>query len=75
MIKKIIVTLLLLSSLCCTLQIQTFAAPATTPSNIESVTPFADLYEWRYKVINGELYKRLYNKTQEKWVGPWIAAN
>lgn len=75
MMKKIIVTLLLLSSLCCTLQIQTFATPATISENIESVTPLADIYEWRYKMINGKLYKRLYNRTQEKWVGPWIAVN
>ena len=27
--------------------------------------------EWRYKVINGKLYKRLYDTTSEKWLTDW----
>lgn len=27
--------------------------------------------EWRYKVINGKLYRRLFDKTSGKWVGEW----
>lgn len=28
--------------------------------------------EWRYKVINGVLYKRLYDHSINNWVGNWI---
>lgn len=27
---------------------------------------------WKYKVINGKLYKRLWNKTQNKWETEWM---
>lgn len=32
----------------------------------------AYIIEWRYKVIDGHLYKRLYNATTEEWIGDWI---
>lgn len=32
----------------------------------------AYIYEWFYKVIDGHVYKRLYNCTKEEWVGDWI---
>lgn len=32
----------------------------------------AYIYEWRYKVIDGHFYKRLFNCTKEEWVGDWI---
>lgn len=31
-----------------------------------------DVLVWKYKSINGKMYKRLYNKTAGKWVGDWI---
>lgn len=45
--------------------------PATDNSQ-SSVTPFADIIDWRYKVENNKMYKRLYNYTQQVWVGEWI---
>lgn len=38
----------------------------------EGVMPMADQLEWRYKLKNGEWYKRLYNRSAGKWVGNWI---
>lgn len=32
----------------------------------------AYIYEWYYKVIDGHLYKRLYNATKGEWAGDWI---
>lgn len=32
----------------------------------------AYIYEWYYKVIDGHVYKRLFNETKEEWVGDWI---
>ena len=29
---------------------------------------------WRYKYIDGKLYKRQYNTTTDVWIGSWIPA-
>lgn len=29
---------------------------------------------WKYKIVNGVLYKRLYDYTNRKWIGDWIRA-
>ena len=34
----------------------------------------ADYIDWRYKVINGILYKRPYNYSKDEWIGDWILA-
>ena len=34
--------------------------------------PQSSIYEWRYKVVDGHLYKRLYNCTKLRWEGDWI---
>ncbi len=52
-------------------------APATTiianaATNTSIVQPRADVTEWRYKVENGKLYKRLYNTSTLTWIGDWI---
>ena len=39
------------------------------------ISPLADILEWRYKVDNGKLYKRLYNATEDTWIGQWILVN
>lgn len=41
-------------------------------SDSETVMPLSDRIIWRYKTINGVLYKRLYNVTKQQWVGNWI---
>ena len=33
-----------------------------------------DVIVWKYKTMNGKLYKRKYNKTTKKWIGNWIPA-
>ena len=34
--------------------------------------PQSYIYEWRYKIENNHIYKRLYNRTKERWEGDWI---
>ncbi len=34
--------------------------------------PFSENIDWRYKFIDGKLYKRLYNYSMSQWVGDWI---
>lgn len=38
------------------------------------VTAFASDIGWKYKVINGVLYKRQYDFTRKQWIGNWIKA-
>ncbi len=33
--------------------------------------PYSDIIEYRYKVIGTNLYRRLYNYTEQCWVGDW----
>lgn len=40
--------------------------------NFEMVQPKKDVLVWRYKNINGKLYKRLYNATKKRWESDWI---
>lgn len=44
------------------------AAPSTEYTQI---SPRKDQLEWRFKVVDGKLYRRLYNTTSQKWVGEW----
>lgn len=30
-----------------------------------------DIIRWRYKTINGSLYRRKYNYTKKIWIGNW----
>lgn len=36
------------------------------------ITQRSDILEWRFKSINGKIYKRLYNRSTNQWVGNWI---
>lgn len=31
----------------------------------------AEIVGWRYKTVNGVLYRRLFNYTHNEWVGNW----
>lgn len=35
------------------------------------ITPRADIIEWRFKVVDGRLYRRQYNCTRKCWIGEW----
>lgn len=37
----------------------------------EGIVPYSDIIEYRYKVVNGDVYRRLYNYSKECWVGEW----
>ncbi len=49
-----------------------FTLTAQAANSDAIVDPCADVYEWRFKVENGKLYKRLYNVTANEWAGNWI---
>lgn len=54
------------------ISIQVHAQTLPTKSNTSSVTPQSNIIEWRYKIVDGKLYKRQYDYTKEVWVGDWI---
>ncbi|MFP3156019.1 hypothetical protein LQZ18_16665 [Lachnospiraceae bacterium ZAX-1] len=52
--------------------VQAHAQFSLIDSSISSMSPRSDIIEWRYKVKNEKLYKRLFNYTDDVWVGKWI---
>lgn len=46
-------------------------APVEIATSEEGIEPHSDMIEWRYKDVNGVLYRRLYNYSKECWVGEW----
>ena len=36
-----------------------------------SILMRAPALEWRYKIVDGKLYRRLYNCSTQEWVGDW----
>lgn len=43
-----------------------------TTNSEYSIVPFKDHLIWKYKLINGKMYRRLYNNTTKQWIGNWI---
>ena len=35
------------------------------------ISPKTDNIVWFYTTIDGKMYRRLYNKSQNKWIGDW----
>lgn len=70
--KKALIVLMCLLTMCSGVL---FAPPQETyarTSDQETIMPMADVYIWKYKVINNKMYKRLFNSSKKKWVGDWI---
>ncbi len=53
-----------------------FFCPATAlpaqAAEAETIMPYSDIIEWRYKIEDGKVYKRLYNYSTASWIGEWI---
>ncbi len=37
----------------------------------DNIAPCSADTEWQYKLINGQLYRRLYNLRTHSWIGDW----
>ena len=48
-----------------------FCSDIIYASDGPTITTFADIIDWRYTIIDGYFYRRLYNYSKEKWVGEW----
>ena len=49
--------------------VATLPTQAATP---EVAVPCSEIIEWRYKIEDGKVYKRLYNYSRAEWIGDWI---
>lgn len=47
-------------------------AESTTTTIETSVEPRVDAFKWKFKIINGKMYKRLFNIKTGEYVGEWI---
>lgn len=69
--KKIMIMLVLIASM--NMVTPVLANEAEVTANIDVTMPYKDQLVWKYKFINGKLYRRLWNQTLNKWVGDhWI---
>lgn len=60
--------IMLLSAIClCMTPVYELESPVQ-----KSAQMYRDAIVWKYKNINGRLYKRQYNYTTGKWIGDWI---
>lgn len=41
-------------------------------STTTEISPKANDIRWRFKLVNGVLYKRQYDYTRKQWIGDWI---
>lgn len=52
-----------------------YAANITNSSIVHAesaiITPYSAVIDWRYKVENGKLYRRLYDYSIGEWIGEW----
>lgn len=65
--KKLLLSILVTLTFVSTATIQTKA----TEENSQ-ISTYKDLKEWRYKFMNGRIYKRLFNLSKNRWETDWI---
>lgn len=72
--KRIKTIMLALIVLCANFSAMPIMAAQQNMMHIEEndIQPRTDIKEWKYAVINGNLYKRLYNYTRNRWETDWI---
>lgn len=54
------------------INMRTYANPQVLLLQNMIVSPLQIQYRWHYMQKNGKIYKRLYNETNQEWVGNWI---
>ena len=73
-IKKLIVVAGIITLVVSCNPISTFATTNTEQDSsceVEITNPTRAVI-WVYKVVDGYVYKRLYNKSTGQWIGDWI---
>lgn len=52
-------------------EITAYAQSSDYNTDKSIISPQAAIIEWRYKAVDGKLYRRQYNCTTSKWIGEW----
>ncbi len=67
-------TMLFVCSILVTNAVPVYASAKTSAicATDAEIEPRTDIKGWVYKVIDGDLYKRLYNYTRNRYEGDWI---
>lgn len=70
--KKHFLTVAILSAVCIS-NLGIVAQASSTYTNVSDsqIETRTNIYEWRYKMENGKLYRRLFNRSTGEWVGDW----
>ena len=42
-----------------------------TSNNVAEIIPRAEQFEWYYRIIDGQMQKRLWSITEGKWLTEW----
>ncbi|MCH4177824.1 MAG: hypothetical protein LKF43_10095 [Streptococcaceae bacterium] len=71
MLKKISIAMLLMTVLMVATPIAKADEQTSTTDTEITITPRKNIVDWRFKTIDGNLYKRLYDYTAQKWIGSW----
>lgn len=71
-IKVICCTFVMLTSSLLTVPTMAVQHNYVLQENESGLQPRTDIKEWRFKVENGNLYKRLYNYSTGRWETDWI---
>lgn len=71
--KKNIAKILLITSIvACSNLVKADVSVKAMSSNHETrIEPCADEIRYRYKIIDGKVYRRLFNYSKNEWIGQW----
>lgn len=72
--KKLLISLLLVS--CINVPLFSHAAVSTGSTVVtqavgSQISPLKDDIRWVYTIMDGKLYRRLYNTSTGRWIGDW----
>lgn len=70
--KRIIILLAMLLTVFPTESVVASEYTDTVEVNEYEANPRADKIDYVYKILDGKLYKRLYNFSKGEWIGNWI---
>lgn len=69
--KRTLLTFIMALSIITSLPIYVEAAESVSVAAETQIEPRADVMVWRYKAVDGKIYRRLYNSTKQEWAGEW----
>lgn len=74
--KKYLLRILMGVMLCFMFLLSPNSVQASTQNNFSQsqISQQSSTIVWRYKYIDGKLYKRKYNTATDTWIGSWIPA-